>query len=155
MRNAIDSSTNPCNDFYQFACGNFIKTAFLVDAPQIDTFTNLAHDVQTQLKTIFDNEIDSNESRVFALIRQLYESCMNVAVIEAVGLKRFTEIARQLGGWPTIEADRWNETAFDWIESIRQMRHIGLPTNHFFDTQILAYSSRQWLMVISVKRDET
>lgn len=138
--NAIDASTDPCDDFYQFACGNFIKNTFIPDDKLIvDTFTELADHIDIQLRTIIEDEIDANESRVFKLVKQLHRSCMNRSEIEALGLEPFHQILRQIGGWPAVEGEKWNETGFDWIESIRQMRDIGLTTNYLLATTVGAH----------------
>lgn len=140
MLNAIDTSTEPCNDFYQFACGGFIKNTFIPDDKLIvDTFTELADHIDIQLRTIIEDEIDANESNVFKLVKQLHRSCMNRTEVEALGLEPFNAILRKIGGWPAVEGDNWNETAFDWIESIRQMRGIGLTTNYLVATTVGAH----------------
>lgn len=138
--NAIDSSTEPCNDFYQFACGGFIKNTFIPDDKLIvDTFTELSDHIDIQLRTIIEDEIDANESRVFKLVKQMHRSCMNRTEVEALGLEPFNAILRQIGGWPAVEGEAWNETAFDWIESIREMRNIGLTTNYLLATTVGAH----------------
>lgn len=119
----------------------------------MDTFTDLSDHIDIQLRTIIEDEIDANESRVFKLVKQLHRSCMNRTEIEALGLEPFKEILRKIGGWPAVEGDKWNETAFDWIESIRQMRGIGLTTNYLLATTVGAHlrnSSIRSLRVISV-----
>lgn len=138
--NAIDPSTEPCNDFYQFACGNFVRNTFIPDDKlTVDTFTDLADQIDIQLRTIIEDEINVNESRVFTLVKQLHRSCMNRTEIEALGLEPFKIILRKIGGWPAVEGETWNETAFDWIESIREMRNIGLTTNYLLATSVGAH----------------
>lgn len=150
--NAIDSSTDPCNDFYRFACGNFIENTFIPDDKlAVDTFTDLSDHIDIQLRTIIEDEIDPNESRVFTLVKQLHRSCMNRTEVEAVGLEPFHTILQKIGGWPAVEGETWNETAFDWIESVRQMRQIGLTTNYLLATTVGAHlknSSTRTLRVI-------
>lgn len=151
MRNAIDSSTKPCNDFYQFACGNFIKNTFISNDEYTNSFIRLASYIVGQLKPMIEDEIVANESRVFELVNKLYRSCMNVAKIKALGTDQFEEILRKIGGWPMVEGDQWNETAFDWIESIHQMRDIGLTTNYLLNAMVIPNfknSSKRSIMVI-------
>lgn len=150
--NAIDSSTEPCNDFYQFACGNFVKNTYIPDDKlTVDTFSTLADQIDIQLRTIIEDEIVPKESNVFVLVKNLHRSCMNRTAVEALGLEPFRKILRQIGGWPVIEGDQWNETAWDWIQSLREMRNIGLTTNYLLSTSVGAHlknSSTRSLRVI-------
>lgn len=123
IRSSIDASTNPCSDFYQFACGNSKKNPFIVDVIRLNL----------EVKEIIENKVNSaGESKVFDLVRTFYKSCTNQAEIEAIGLKQFSEITRKIGGCPLIEGEQWNETAYDWIESIRAMRDVGSDAMYLF-----------------------
>lgn len=154
--NAIDTSVQPCDDFYQFACGNFVKKTFIPDDKlTVDSFNTLSDQIDIQLRTIIEDEIDPNESRVFTLIKKLHRSCMNRTAVEARGLEPFVRIIQQIGGWPAVEGDEWNETAWDWIDSIHKMRKLGLTTNYLLSTSIGAHlknSSTRSLRVINRKK---
>lgn len=60
-----------------------------------------------------------------------------VAAIEAKGLDPLRNILKQLGGWPVVDGDSWEEENFDWMESIYKFRNVGYPFNSFisFDVQ--------------------
>ncbi|XP_055296410.1 neprilysin-2-like isoform X2 [Sitodiplosis mosellana] len=138
--NAMDTTIEPCNDFYQFTCGNFVKNTYIPDDKlTVDTFSTLADEIDIQLRTIIEDEIAPKESNVFALVKNLHKSCMNRTAVEAFGLEPFRQILRQIGGWPAVEGEQWNETIWDWIESIREMREIGLTTNYLLATSIGAH----------------
>ena len=137
MRNAIDSSMQPCDDFYQFACGNFLKTKRVSENEIFNRFAGLSNYVEFQLKKIIEDGIDSKESREFELVNQLYKSCMNVDNIKAFGMHQFNQIIRKTVFGSKVDSEKWDETAFDWIESIRQMRAVGFPTDHLMDTKVI------------------
>lgn len=150
--NSIDSSVEPCDDFYQFACGKFVRETHIPDDKlAVDTFNTLADQIDIQLRTIIDDDIDPNESRVFKLVKKMHKSCMNRTAVEVLGLDAFKQIINDIGGWPAVEGSTWNATGWDWIESIGRMRQIGLTTNYLFSTTIGAHlknNTRRSLRVI-------
>lgn len=147
----MDLTAEPCEDFYQFSCGNFIRSTFIPDDKlAVDTFSSLSDQIDIQLRTIIEEEILPNESKVFTLAKKLHRSCMNRTAVEQRGLEPFKNILKSIGGWPAIEGDNWNEDQWDWIQSVQKMRNLGLTTNYLFAASVGAHlknSSRRSLRV--------
>jgi putative endopeptidase len=86
---SLDKTADPCNDFYQFACGRFaVNHPIPSDQPEVDQFYAL-YNVNTQslngiLKKAAAGGADrsSDEQK----IGDYYKACMNTDAIEAKGL---------------------------------------------------------------------
>lgn len=84
---AIDKSADPCNDFYQYACGNWMKdNPIPADEAAWGTFDQLFDRNQAVLREILqDSEQNQSRSSVDQKIGGFYHSCMDEAGIEQRG----------------------------------------------------------------------
>src|SRR6516162_8431340 len=85
---AIDKAADPCQDFYQYACGTWLKNNPIPpDQSAWGRFTELRERNQTILRGILEKQSADNPSRsaVDQKIGDYYASCMDETAIEAKG----------------------------------------------------------------------
>ena len=74
----MDENVDPCNDFYEFACGGFVKkTKIPDDRPFINQHVIQNQELQKQLRQVLAKDILPNELKPFKLAKTLYKSCIN------------------------------------------------------------------------------
>lgn len=76
---AIDTSIKPCDDFYQFTCGNFIKNTIIPeDESQVTAFSLTNNQLNTQLYSVLNEPVEKDEIFPFVLAKNYFKACMNL-----------------------------------------------------------------------------
>ncbi|XP_008215920.1 neprilysin-4 isoform X1 [Nasonia vitripennis] len=122
MLKYMDRTAEPCQDFYQYACGNWGKyNPIPDDKTGFDTFETLRESLAFVLKQLLEEPEpdDSNEAIVKA--KNLFRSCMNYEILERRSERPLLELLDSLGGWPILRRD-WNADRFDWIRLMARLR---------------------------------
>lgn len=78
MLEQMDENVEPCDDFYSFACGNFVEDTIIPDDKvSVNAFSVISDKLQEQLRTIITAPIDDAEIEPFKMVKKLYVACMN------------------------------------------------------------------------------
>ena len=88
--NNLDKSCKPCDNFFEFAMGGWMKANPIpAEYPSWGTFTQLRDNNLTAMRTILEAAAKANASAGSneQKIGDFYASCMDTAAIEAAGLK--------------------------------------------------------------------
>ena len=93
--NNMDEEVNPCGDFYEFACGGFMKrTSIPDDRTRMSSFSVLGDELLTQVRMLLEEENAPGEPKPFQMARNVYKSCMDKESIEQLGTEPLKEKLR-------------------------------------------------------------
>ncbi|XP_061388335.1 neprilysin-4-like [Musca vetustissima] len=132
LRNYMNASADPCENFYQFACGNWKHLhPASEDEPQRDAFTEGVKFFYGRLnKLLTSREEDADAEHLPTTpneikLKNFYNSCLNQKNRnQSEYVQQLRKIAQEFGGMPLLEEevnDTWQENEFDWQTTIARI----------------------------------
>ena len=157
----MDTKADPCEDFYQFACGGYLEkvgsslcpflciilltkkifqTVIPEDRSRTSMFSEVGDKLNEQMKGMLEQRITVSDPRPYQLAKSLYQSCMDTSTIEARGVQPLLSVLRAMGGWPLLDGDSWdkNNPQFKWYELVWRFRELGYSVDYLLDFSVTA-----------------
>ena len=157
----MDTKADPCEDFYQFACGGYLEkvgsslcpflciilltkkifqTVIPEDRSRTSMFSEVGDKLNEQMKGMLEQRITVSDPRPYQLAKSLYQSCMDTSTIEARGVQPLLSVLRAMGGWPLLDGESWdkNNPQFKWYELVWRFRELGYSVDYLLDFSVTA-----------------
>ncbi|XP_063989573.1 neprilysin-4-like [Diachasmimorpha longicaudata] len=114
----MDKSVDPCDDFYQFACGGWEEKQPI---PKYEAswsrFLQFQSTVESRIRDLLEEKSSDEEILPVRQAKKWYRSCMNTEARKARSLKPLESYIMQNGGWPMImDAEEWHDEDLSWQE---------------------------------------
>lgn len=143
---SLDRTVDPCEDFFSYSCGGWIKANPVPDGhSRWGTFNDLWEHNQAIMKHLLENTTMNVSSEAERKAQRYYLACMNETKIQEMGAQPLTELLQKLGGW-NITAP-WDKDNFQ--ETLRLVTATS-RSSPFFSAYVSADSKNSNSNVIQI-----
>ncbi|NXA95840.1 NEP protein, partial [Melanocharis versteri] len=109
MLENMDPSASPCQDFYQYACGGWLKKNVIPEtSSRYSNFDILRDELEVVLKDVLDTPSTSDIPAV-QKAKTLYRSCINETAIDSRGGKPLISLLPNVSEWP-VATTNWEDS---------------------------------------------
>lgn len=131
IKSNLNPSVSPCDDFYEFVCGNYIKRKIIPSEQSSVSYMSTVSDVISgELSNLLEKEDRLTDSTILKKVEEYYDACMdlgescgslrgcvcNCFLLEKIERNAHREALRafiRLGRWPVLER-RWWRRYYRW-----------------------------------------
>ncbi|XP_061402125.1 neprilysin-4 [Musca vetustissima] len=141
----MNLSVNPCEDFYEYACGNWPKyhlpPAGKEDGQTIKTI--LEEKIEEDLHNLLDENVTLEDSAAARRVKVFYKSCLDARQGEASHQAFLSDFIKSNGGFPAIPGSNWlaHHHNYDWQHVVAILRYnyglsilIGMDVDNNYQT---------------------
>lgn len=130
IREKMNVSADPCDNFFQFACGSWMENNPIPDdQSNFGIYTWLRSNVDLKIKALLEKPISKRrDSEAAQKAKTFYNSCMNETEIEEADEKPLIKLLKQPSlRWPVLESNigsegKWSERKFNFTQTLAELR---------------------------------
>uniref|UniRef100_A0A3Q1B2F8 Phosphate regulating endopeptidase homolog, X-linked n=1 Tax=Amphiprion ocellaris TaxID=80972 RepID=A0A3Q1B2F8_AMPOC len=126
----MDRDVDPCQDFYTFSCGGWLKeNPIPEDSSSYGIYPWLRQHVDIRLKELLEAPSDPDELQAVTKAKILYRSCMNETVLEQLDARPMLKTLKQPEfRWPVVGEGlggdyQWSQSQWNLLKTLAEMRN--------------------------------
>lgn len=136
IKAAINETVKPCDDFYEYACGEWIKNNPVPEGKlQISAFTELRDKNDEGMRNALVKEDSLSNLLPIKKLRTFFQSCLNVKAIDDLGNQPIKDYIKRLNSWAVDKTSGWNAKEWDVFDTLRKIQKTFTSTNLFFTVE--------------------
>ncbi|XP_046660728.1 neprilysin-2-like [Homalodisca vitripennis] len=149
----MDPSVRPCDDFYRFACGKFLRTAVIQDDKvENGVFVQVDDALSKLLKNMLLENSSPTEPHPYKSMKQLFSICLDEKKINDRGVSHAVSRLQAAGGWPVL--GNWSEIGWNFQDTEIKLRNLLIGGGSLFSISVIVDLKNTSRHVIGVDQGE-
>ena len=100
----MDTSVDPCDDFYSFACGSFVNRTVIPDDKIAVSQRNIVRDeLFLDMRRLIDTPVKPEDSPATAMLKKYFSSCMDEGECGRAGSRARKQYVTYQNGLGTVQ----------------------------------------------------
>ncbi|XP_076365191.1 neprilysin-1-like isoform X2 [Tachypleus tridentatus] len=121
LKKAMNMNVNPCDDFYEYACGGWISSHEIPKTKsRYGIFDQLRENLSKNIIALLENTSDS-ESAV-EKTKTLYKACKDEAKRDELGIEPLVKVLEEYLSWPLSDSELEIDMLEEWTTAISRIR---------------------------------
>nr|XP_013101009.1 unnamed protein product [Stomoxys calcitrans] len=118
MLKYFNDSVDPCEDFFEFTCGNFGK--YHPTNTTVNTFEILEKAMFNKIKKVMEAD-DSNDTDIDRNMKNFYRSCISAPGLRDSYKDKLQAVVTEFGQMPVLAGENWQESDFNWSSTVAKI----------------------------------